>query len=269
MPASLGATVDTALAAVKNLTDASAVNWASKVAALFDHLAGVSNAFGTAATKDAGGAAGQVPVLDASGRLPVADLPHPIPASSLDGATPADAEGVEKAVLAIGGAVPLGLLPTPPGSFSDVPVLRTFTASGTWHKPTGIFAILVAVVGRASNYVLSGNHESRPGEVKFAMIPAQLLQASVPVGIDAVASLTPSPSHFGGLVYAGLAPAVGDGSGRDGFVLGQIGASVQVSSQPFGIPTPPPIIRTGYGAAPASVTVDRDGAPGVVLVWEF
>ena len=74
MPMTIPAAVTTRLNAVKNLGD-SATGFVTNLLASLEDLLGAANLFGTAAVKDAGTLAGDLPVLDAQAKLPVGAVP--------------------------------------------------------------------------------------------------------------------------------------------------------------------------------------------------
>ena len=75
MPMPIPAAVTTRLNAVKNVGD-SAVGFVTNLLASLEDLLGEANVFGSAAEKDAGAAAGNLPVLDAQGKLAVGVMPN-------------------------------------------------------------------------------------------------------------------------------------------------------------------------------------------------
>lgn len=77
MPMPIPAAVTTRLTALKNVGD-SATGFVTKLLASLDDTLGASNMFGSAAAKNAGSAAGNVPLLDGNGKIPTGLLPNAV-----------------------------------------------------------------------------------------------------------------------------------------------------------------------------------------------
>lgn len=264
-----------------NLTNASAVGWATAVGRV---LAAIKAQLGGAALREViGGVSGtgKVPGLDAANRLEASRLPLQIPAAQIQTGSAAG----QIPVIGSSGRLPASLTAGGLGNAGN-PEVFTIAGDHTWTPPAGLQGVFVIVVGgggsggggalwRRPGDQPPAGFAGKAGQFQMITLPALIVgsdDVAIEVGaggtpITAAAAVAGGQSSFGDIVIA------------DGGFAGVTGGGQNIPDRVAGYTPPGPTSspQGGYGAGGAGgaggTSASRlgqngsHGNSGLVVVW--